>query len=82
MAEELTVLDYLREQSARLNRRLDDMTRWQTGTSDRLVAMERRLAGVRRDAAADAEDVVDLKANVARLAERVQRLERRLDIVP
>ena len=48
------VVDYLREQFARLNARLDDMSQWQAETSRRLVAIERHIAGVRRDIVLDA----------------------------
>lgn len=43
------VVDCLREQFARLNARLEDMSRWQAETSRRLVAIERHIAGVLRD---------------------------------
>ena len=42
------VVDYLREQFARLNKRLDDGERWQAETSRRLLAIERHIAAVRQ----------------------------------
>ncbi len=50
VTEQTNVIDCLREQFARLHGRLDDMARWQDETGRRLVAIERHIAGVRRDA--------------------------------
>ena len=76
------VVDYLREQSARLNARLDDMSQWQAETSRRLVAIERHIAGVRRDIVLDAEDAANARERMDALAERVTRIERRLELAP
>jgi hypothetical protein len=74
------VVDYLREQFARLNGRLDDMSQWQAETSRRLVAIERHIAGVRRDVVLDAEDAPNAQERMDALAERVARIERRLEL--
>ena len=81
MPDEAQVLDYLREQFSRLHLRLDALERWTEEAMRRFVSIERQIAGLRRDAAHDAETVVELKENVAILAGRIQHIERRLDIV-
>jgi predicted trehalose synthase len=47
---------------------------------ERLTAIERHLAGVRRDAVLDAETTVNVQAQVDRLGDRIGRIERRLDL--
>jgi hypothetical protein len=65
MAGVSEVLDYLREPGP------DDNARWQTTTSKRLGTVERHIAAVRRDAALDTEDVVNVREGVAALVEPV-----------
>lgn len=48
--------------------------------NQRLTAIERHLAGVRRDAVLDAETTVNVQAQVDRLGARIERIERRLDL--
>jgi hypothetical protein len=74
------VLDFLREQFTRLNLRLDDAAAWQAETSKRLTAIERHIAGVRRDAVLDAESMVNVQDQVDAIAARIARIERRLEI--
>jgi hypothetical protein len=81
MSDRVEVLDYLREQFARLHAKLNDMAQWQSETGARLTAIERHLAGVRRDAVLDAETTVNVQAQVSRLGDRIERIERRLDLV-
>jgi hypothetical protein len=76
-----TVHDFLREQFARLHVRLDDAARWQAETSRRLIAIERHIAGVRRDLVLDTEDAANANEQVDDLMARVLRIERRLDLV-
>ena len=47
----------------------------------RLTSIERHITGLRRDAATDAEFSVGVQERVARLGERLGRIERRLDLV-
>jgi hypothetical protein len=75
------VTDYLRAQFDRLNRRLDDAALWQEETSKRLVAIERHIAGVRRDVVLDAEDAANANERMDALAKRLLRIERRLELV-
>jgi chromosome segregation ATPase len=74
------VVDYLREQFARLHRRLDDSAQWQAETTRRLTTIERHIAGVRRDAVLDAESLVNTQEQLDTLIGRVARIERRLDL--
>ena len=62
--------------------RLDDMSQWQVETSRRLVAIELHIAGVRRDIVLDAEDATNAQERMDALAERVARIERRLELAP
>ncbi len=48
--------------------------------NQRLTAIERHLAGVRRDAVLDAETTVNVQAQVDQLGTRIGRIERRLDL--
>ncbi len=80
MSDRPEVLDYLREQFARLHKRLDDSDRWQIETGKRLLAIERSIAVVRRDAVLDVEQVIAVRETVDTLAARVARIERRLDL--
>jgi septal ring factor EnvC (AmiA/AmiB activator) len=48
----------------------------------RLTRIELSLAAMRRDQANDAEARADMEARFDRLRERVDRIERRLDIAP
>jgi len=60
------LLDYLREQFTRLHKRL--------------VAIERGIAAVRRDAVLESEAAIDRQAAYDALAERVNRIEQRLEL--
>jgi hypothetical protein len=50
--------------------------------SKRQAAMERHLAAIRRDQAADAEYAISVRETVDALAARVERIERRLELAP
>jgi len=78
---EPTVIDYLREQFFRLHSRLDESAQWQAETTRRLNAIERHIAGVRRDAALDSESLVNTQEQLDALVGRIARIERRLDLV-
>ena len=80
MSDNPNVLDYLRASFSRLHARLDDIAQWQAETSKRLAAIERHLAGVRRDAVLDAETTVNIQDQVDTLKERLALIERRLEI--
>jgi chromosome segregation ATPase len=77
---EKNVLDYLREQFARVHLRLDDMAQWQAETTRRLTSIERHIAAVRRDAVLDAESLVNTQDQLDTLTGRIARIERRLDL--
>jgi ubiquinone biosynthesis protein UbiJ len=47
----------------------------------RLTALERGMAAMRRDIAGDAETTAHIQAQLDRLGQRVGRIETRLDIV-
>jgi hypothetical protein len=60
--------------------KLGEHDTWQVETSKRLVAIERHIAAVRRDSVLDAESVTNVEERMDTLAERVARLERRLEL--
>ena len=70
----LEMLRAIRTDIAKMADRLDEH-------GHRLTRIEIMLAGQRRDQANDAEARADLEARVDRLRERLERVERRLDIV-
>lgn len=76
------ILDFLREQFNRVNARLDAVERRLIEVEHRLGNVERQIIGIRRDAASDAEAAYAVRSSVDALAERVSRIERRLDLVP
>jgi hypothetical protein len=49
--------------------------------SDRLLSVERAIVSSRRDQANDAEHVAQVQAQMDKLAGRISRIERRLDLV-
>jgi hypothetical protein len=59
--------------------KLSEHDTWQVETSKRLVAIERHIAAVRRDAVLDAENVTNVEERLDTLGERVARIERRLE---
>ncbi|MGB8841707.1 MAG: hypothetical protein WCC64_11615 [Aliidongia sp.] len=46
----------------------------------RLSNIERGIASIRREAAGDAETIVTVQVQVDRLGERIERIERRLNL--
>lgn len=79
MAEEPEniVLAYLR----RIDLNVKDVQRGQSEVLNRLNRLEEGVARVRRDQANDAETVAHLQAQVDRLREQIDRINRRLDLV-
>lgn len=79
MAEEPEniVLAYLR----RIDLNVKDLQRGQSEVLNRLNRLEEGVARVRRDQANDAETVAHLQAQVDRLREQIERINRRLDLV-
>ena len=77
---EAEVLDYLRQQFTRVHQRLDELSRWTVEADRRFLAIERSVAAVRRDAVLETEGAIDRQAAHDALAERVARIERRLEI--
>jgi hypothetical protein len=69
------VLDYLREQFARLNRRFDETDRWRDETTKRLVNIERSLVGIRHEQIDDRERLDNFEL-------RLKRIEQRLELDP
>jgi hypothetical protein len=76
------VIDYLREQFARLHRRLDDLDLWRGEATRHFLTIERSIAAVRRDAVLDTETALDREARQEALAARITRIERRLELEP
>jgi hypothetical protein len=73
--ENLT-LRYLR----RLDSKMDSMTEILRDHGYRLTRIEAGMASLRRDQASDAESVAFSATRVDRLNERVERIERRLEL--
>ena len=69
----LELLRAIRGDIAKLSDRLDEHGR-------RLGRMEIMMAGIRRDQANDAETIADVETRFDRLRERIDRIERRLDL--
>jgi hypothetical protein len=60
--------------------KLGEHDTWQVETSKRLVAIERHIAAVRRDAVLDGESVTNVEERVDALSARIARIERRLEL--
>jgi polyhydroxyalkanoate synthesis regulator phasin len=73
-------LELLQAMVQRVLDKLSEHGKWQADTSKRLLAIERSIAAVRRDAVLDAEHITDVRASLDALTERVAQIERRLDI--
>jgi predicted nucleic acid-binding Zn-ribbon protein len=71
------VLVYLR----RIDLNVKDLQRGQSEIMNRLNRLEEGVARVRRDQANDAETVAHLQAQVDRLREQIDRINRRLELV-
>lgn len=78
--QDTAVLDFLREQFARMDARFDRMERLQRETLTRLARIEDGVTKLRRDQADDAAAVMDVQHRVDRMGERLDRIERRLDL--
>jgi hypothetical protein len=74
------VIDFLRIQFARVNQRLDSIAQTQTEHGHRLSRIELAVASLRRDQAIDAEGAANQSARIDTVVERLDRIERRLDI--
>jgi hypothetical protein len=75
------VLDFLREQFARMDARFDKSDRRQREMLAQLVRIETGQGKLRRDQADDAATVIELQGRVVEMDERVTRIERRLGLV-
>ena len=72
------VLVLLRRLDAKFDRMAEDMQ----DVRQRLTSVELGLAAVRREVAVLAEADAHLSARIDRLGERMERIERRLDLAP
>lgn len=72
------ILVYLRRIDEKLDRARDDLQ----DVTRRLTAVELGLASVRREVAVLAEGDAHLGARIDKVTERLDRIDRRLDIVP
>lgn len=72
------ILVYLRRIDEKLDRARDDLQ----DVTRRLTAVELGLASVRREVAVLAEADAHLGARIDKVTERLDRIDRRLDIVP
>ena len=72
------ILVYLRRLDEKLDRVRDDLQ----DVTRRLTAVELGLASVRREVAVLAESDAHLGASIDKVNERLERIDRRLDIVP
>jgi hypothetical protein len=70
----LDLLRAIRADIAKLSERQDD-------SGQRLLRIEMSIAGLRRDQALDAEAYAAMETRFDRMRERVERIERRLDMV-
>ena len=71
------ILVYLRRLDAKLDRALADIGE----LKHRQGETQRAVLALRRDQTADAETVAHVEARVDRLADRLERIEKRLDII-
>jgi len=74
------VLDYLREQFARVHQRLDAIDRRLDETTKRLTSIEREIAGMQRTLADRAETAVNDRTRMDDFDARLSRIERRLEL--
>lgn len=70
------VLEHLRSMRSQLAEHSQRFTE----IADRLTRIELATAAIRRDQAGDAETMAHLGARLDRVAEKVDRIERRLDL--
>jgi hypothetical protein len=75
------VLDYLRAQFARVDQQFVELRRWTVEADRRFLAIERSIAAVRRDAVLDTEAALDREERQSDLAARIERIERRLNLI-
>jgi len=71
------LLVYLRRIDAKVDRNTDDLRE----VMHRLTAIDISVAGLRRDIAALSEADAHLSARVDKMSDRLERIERRLDIL-
>ncbi len=72
------ILRYLRNLDAKLDRVIDELQ----ALKARVSSLEDQMAGVRRDLAHLYEGQVNLQHTLDRHGERLDRIERRLDLIP
>lgn len=70
------VLEHLRH----IRARVDGIADTQAEHGHRLNRIESAIAGLRRESASDAENAAEQSARIDRLAERMERIERRLEL--
>jgi septal ring factor EnvC (AmiA/AmiB activator) len=71
------VLEHLRA----IRADMQEVKHAQQDQGQRLIRMELALAGLRRDQASDAENVVFVSARVDKLSEEIDRIKRRLELI-
>lgn len=76
--ENTEILDYLREQFARVHRRFDAIETWQREFAARVTALEHQVADM---VATEARHYASLSERLDNLTARVERIERRLELV-
>lgn len=75
------VLDYLREQFARVHRRFDAIEQKQDETNKRLLAVERSIVSLHSDSNLTRESQVNDRERMDAFDVRLARIERRLELV-
>ncbi len=71
------VIEHLRHIRGRVDRIAEDMT----DLKQRISSLETAMVGVKREVTAGDETDLRHQASIDRLAERVERIERRLDLI-
>jgi chromosome segregation ATPase len=74
-------LELLQAMVQRVLDKLSDHDSRFTTIDQRLTALEKHMAGLRYVGATDAQSVANVQEQMARLDVRLQRIERRLDLV-
>jgi tetrahydromethanopterin S-methyltransferase subunit G len=78
MADNANVIDFIREQFARVHRRFDEFDTWRRETTPRLSTIERQIGHL---IAIDQEHYASLSERLDNVTQRLERIERRLDLV-
>jgi hypothetical protein len=71
------VIDFMREQFARLNRRLDAFDIWRRETAPRLTNLEREIGHL---TANEHDHYASVSLRLDNIATRLERIERRLEL--